>query len=54
MILERKDFDPNIIEDPAHDMVIISKYQKYGERGMRVGLPPSNMQQTNNKHHQHG
>ncbi len=29
--LDRKGFDPNIIEDPAPFTVEISRYQKYGE-----------------------
>ncbi len=29
--LDRKGFDPNIIEDPAPYTVEINKYQKYGE-----------------------
>ncbi|MCZ7355410.1 MAG: hypothetical protein O8C65_00615 [Candidatus Methanoperedens sp.] len=30
-LLDRKGFDPNIIEDPAPYTVEINKYQKYGE-----------------------
>jgi len=30
-LLDRKGFDPNIIEDPDSYTVEISKYQKYGE-----------------------
>jgi hypothetical protein len=30
-VLDRKGYDPNLIEDPAPFTVEISKYQKYGE-----------------------